>query len=661
MILHIDIETFSSVDIKKSGVYKYVEAKDFEILIIAYAFDTGPVKVIDLENGDKLHPEFSQALLNPKCEKKAHNAVFERLCFTKMGYATSIKDWSCSMVKAAYCGLPLSLDMLSKVLELKHAKLSSGTSLINYFSKPCTATKKNQGRVRNLPKHDFTKWGKYIEYCKRDVEAEREVDLKLSNYVIPNKEKDLYLLDQKINDRGVRIDSDFAKVAVNINSYSSEIFESKIKSLTNVDNPNSPAQLKKWIGEVLKKEITSLDKENTENLLESTSNEIVREVLRCRQKLSKSSIKKYIAMLNCVCSDGRGRGFVQFYGAYRTGRWAGRLVQFHNLVRNNLKDLDTARYAVSEGDYGLIQMLYGDVSNVLSQLIRTALVPSPGKVFAVVDFSSIEARIVAWLAQEYWRLKVFNTHGKIYEASAAAMFNVSIDSITKGSDLRSKGKVAELALGYQGGVGALKQMGGEEMGLLESEMAMLVFRWRLANPKIVKLWKNLESCAKRAVRLNDKSRILSENGHVSFSSDKDYLRVELPSGRELFYKDPEIRTKKVRKPNGDTWEAESITYMGMHQTKKQWCRLDTYGGKLTENITQAIARDILAESMLRLDANSYKIVMHVHDENITEIPNDGTASYHLDKITEIMSRPVSWAKDLPLDAEGYLTPYYKKD
>lgn len=657
--LHIDIETYSSIDIKSCGAYRYLESVDFEILMIAYAFGNDPVQIVDLAQGEKIPIEFLEGLKDPTVKKFAHNATFERQAFLNFGIETPINVWHCSAVHAAYCGLPLSLDMVSKALHFAEdkAKLATGKSLIRYFSIPCKPTKVNGGRTRNLPWHDVDKWEQYKEYCIQDVEVEREIEHRLKDYLIPKTERQLYILDQEINDRGILIDSDMAKKAFKINEDYSKILREEVKHLTGVDNPNSLPQLKKWMGDAIGKEIKSLAKEDVSNLLIEEDNEEVRGVLRLRQMLSKSSINKYTAMLNCICSDSRGHGFFQFYGANRTGRWAGRLVQLQNLTKNYLPDLTLARETVKTGDYKQVELLYGDVSDTLSQLIRTTFVAPRGKTFAVADFSAIEARVTAWLAEENWRIGVFKGHGKIYEASASNMFGVPIDEVD--SALRQRGKVAELALGYQGGVGALTVMDikGE---IPDEEKQGIVDRWRAASPRIVQLWKDIEACAKRAIKLGDGTVVKSKHRGLEFCSNGRVLTIKLPSGRKLFYCNPQIKPKTVRKPNGDTWKAESIVYMGMDQVKKQWTMLDTYGGKLTENIVQAIARDLLADSMLRLDKEGFSIVMHVHDEVVCEVPTVDQEE-DLNIMCNMMGEPVDWAEGLPLAAEGYLTPYYKKD
>lgn len=660
MKLHLDIETYSSVDIRSAGAYKYIESDDFEILMIAYAFDDEPVQIIDLTEGDEDFDILGDALYDPNIEKHAHNATFERLAFRKYGIDTPIGSWRCSAIKATYCGLPLKLKDVSAALHFDDdtAKMSSGKALIRYFCMPCKPTKTNGGRTRNLPEHAPEKWEEFKEYCIRDVIAEREIDNRLSAYEIPEFEQIMYRLDQEINDRGVKIDLALANNACKIDDDYSNITQKRITELTGLDNPNSVSQLKEWMQKATGRVVESMAKENVSTLLENCENKTVQEVLQLRQLSAKTSIKKYTAMLACAGSDGRGRGFFQFYGANRTGRWAGRLVQLQNLARNYLPDLDTARQLAASGNYLDLEMVYGDVSDTLSQLIRTAFVAPEGKTLAVADFSAIEARVIAWLAEEKWRMNVFSTHGKIYEASAAQMFGVPIESVTKGSDLRQKGKVAELALGYQGGVGAMKTMGAEKMGLSESEMDDIVKKWRKASPNIVTLWKDLEGCAKAAIKT--KKPVVSRHRGLVFDYDGYALTIQLPSGRKLFYVEPKIKMKTNRKANGDTWDSEAIMFKGMDQVKKRWGWTDTYGGKLAENIVQAIARDLLAYSIKTLDYKGYKVIMHIHDEVVCEANKD-TAEISLQNMCDLMSLSPLWAQDLRLTADGYITDYYKKD
>jgi len=649
--LHIDIETYSLEDLRTVGAYKYFESIDFEILLVAYAFDNEDIQIVDTAQGEELPEEFIEALIDYRVQKHAHNANFERQAFKAIGYDVPAKQWYCSMIKAAYCGWPLPLAEVSKAMDLGvYGKLTTGRALIKYFCKPCKPSKANGQRSRNFPEHDLEKWDEFRHYCGGDVAAEREVGNRLEKYQIPEFERLNWLLDQKINDRGILIDIPMARNAFDMDTRFSAGITQRVKDITGVDNPGSTAQLKKWLSDAMQKEITTLAKDSIPALIEEAGPGAAADVLNLRKKLAKSSTKKYVAMQNCVCEDGRAHGLFQFYGASRTGRWAGRLIQLQNLPQNHLEDLQGARDVVASGDYDLLGLLYDDLSSVLSQLIRTAFVAREGYTFAVADFGAIEARVIAWLAGEQWRLDIFNSHGKIYEASAAMMFNVPIESVTKGSDMRAKGKVAELALGYQGSIGALTKMGGEDMGLTDTEMRAIVKKWRLANPKIVKLWEGIENCAKIAIKGH--KQIVSKYHGITFDSNKDVLTVKLPSGRKLFYLEPTFTVNK--------WGKQSIQYKGTDQDTKQWTNIDTYGGKLTENIVQAIARDILAYAMDALDKEGFDIVMHVHDEANCEVPVDD-AEDDLRTISNIMGRPVPWAPGLPLIADGYITPFYKKD
>lgn len=650
--LHLDIETFSSVDIRKSGAYKYCQSFDFEIILLAYAFDNDTINIIDLYRED-FPEEFIEALHDPKVEKHAHNANFERNAFRAIGHDIPTGQWHCSAVKSAYCGLPLSLGGVSEALELEEkGKLSTGSALIRYFCIPCKPTKTNGKRFRNMPEHDMEKWEEFKRYCINDVEAEREIGRLLSDYEIPHQERHMYLLDQEINDRGIKVDEEFVTSALHIDAIHSEILGNEIKDLTGVSNPNSAAQLKKWIGEAMGREIKSLAKDVIPDLIEVAESDTVRQVLKLRQKASKTSIKKYDAMLNCVCESGRVHGLFQFYGANRTGRWAGRLVQLQNLPQNHIENLDLARDTILTRDYELATLLYGNVSGTLSELIRTAFVAKKGYTFAVADFSAIEARVIAWLAGEEWRMEVFRSHGKIYEASASKMFSIPIEEITKGSGERQKGKIAELALGYGGSVGALMQMGGESMGLGEAEMRGIVHRWRKSNPAIVLLWTRLEQASIRAVKTRSKVILKNLKG-MAVESDGKVFTILLPSGRKLYYQSPSIGRNQ--------WGAECLMYKGTVQATRKWGNIDTYGGKLTENVIQAIARDLLAFSMINLNSSGFGIVMHVHDEAVAEVPKGGTEDKELDRMCHIMSKAPEWAQDLPLTADGYITDYYRKD
>ena len=649
--LHIDIETYSSTAIKL-GHFKYAESEDFEILLFAYAFNDEPVKCVDLLSGEKIPSRVIKALTNPKIIKIAHNAAFEKNCLRIAGFNIVEDQWFCSQVKAAYCGWPLSLGKISEAMQLgTFGKSSEGRALIRYFCMPCKPTITNGGRTRNYPYHNLEKWKRFIQYCIQDVVAERHICGILKPFKIPYFERELYLLDQKINQLGVRVDTQMAANAIKIDNTIKERLLLRIKNLTGIEKPNSGKALKAWLKKMLGREIESLSAKELPKVLASITDPTVLEVLELKQRASRTSTTKYKTVINCVGKDQRIRGLLQFYGANRTGRWAGRLLQVQNLKRNYINNLDEMRTLVKDGNLENIELFYDDVSDILSQLIRTTIIPAKGKTFAVADFSAIEARVLAWLANEQWRLDVFNTHGKIYEASASKMFSVPIEQITKTSDYRYKGKVAELALGYQGAVGALKIMGAEKMGLSETEMENIKIAWRKANRKIVQLWHEVEKLCLKAV-LNKNRVFKTESGFLKFCYDGKYLKIKLPSGRLLFYIDPQIGTGKFGKP--------ALTYMGVDQFTKKWVRLDTYGGKLIENICQAVARDLLAESMIRLDNKNYVLSMHVHDEVLAEVPiKNGEKT--LKNICAIMGECVSWAPGLPLCADGYLTPYYKKD
>lgn len=655
--LFIDVETFSSVDIKECGAYKYIASPDFEILICSYAFGDDSVKVIDLASGESFPEEFIQALHDPTCLKVAHNAVFERKCFERVGIYTKISEWYCTAVKAAYCGLPLSLDQVSKTLDLTDKKLDTGKNLIKYFSCPCKPTKVNGGRTRNYPDDAPEKWAMYKEYNLYDVLAEREIYRKLEKYEIPDIERQLYVVDQRINDRGVMIDRELAESAIYVDNAYSEYLTKQAKSITHLENPKSAVQMKKWITSVTGLNITSLAKEVIPDVLEQVKDyPSVINALEIYQKLSKTSVKKYSKMINCATSDDRVRGTFQFYGANRTGRWAGRLLQLQNLSKNHFADIDTPRDLIRHREWEAVEMLYGDVADVLSQLVRTALIAPEGCTFSVADFSAIEARVISWLANEKWRMDVFRGDGKIYEATGSKMFGVPISAITKGSALRDKSKISELALGYEGSLGALRRMGGERLGLSDAEMISLVKKWRTANPAIVAMWHEIEQCAHEAVRYHRKVRGTCRN--LIFDCDDKFLTITLPSGRKLFYAGPHFKDKKIGK---STMPTKVLCYYGIVQDTKQWGEIDTYGGKLTENIVQAIARDLIGYSMMQLGKAGYKIVAHIHDECISEIPADGKEQQYYDVMVAIMSTPPSWASDLPLRADGYITPYYKKD
>lgn len=654
--LFIDVETYSSVDIKESGAYKYIESPDFEILIIGYALDDSPVKIVDLAQGEEMPEELEEALLDPDCVKVAHNAVFERLCFKRVGYDVPAEQWYCTSVKAAYCGLPLSLDGVSKALNLTDKKLDTGKALIKYFSCPCKATRVNGMRTRNYPEHAPEKWEMYKEYNKYDVLAEREIFKKLEDYIIPDIERHMYVLDQNINDRGILIDMELAESAIAVDNTYTSILTQHAQQLTGLENPNSPVQIRQWIEKTTGCVVMSLSKETMPDLMKEFADyPDVIELLNIRKKLSKTSIKKYYAMLNCAMKDHRVRGTFQFYGANRTGRWAGRLLQLQNLSKNHISHIEVPREMIRARDWESVEMMYDDVADILSQLVRTALIASPGKVFSVADFSAIEARVISWLANEKWRMDVFRGDGKIYEATGAKMFNVQISAITKGSVLRDKSKISELALGYEGSLGALKRMGGERMGLSDTEMMSLVRKWRSANPAIVDMWKEIDEASKEAVRYQRPVSCTCRN--IIFDCNGEFMTIQLPSGRKLFYYGPKFKDKKIGR---STMPTRVLCYQGVVQETKQWGEIDTYGGKLTENIVQAISRDLLGNSMLNLETNDYHPVCHIHDEVLCEVPEENAQAYY-EEMASIMGTPPEWASDLPLRADGYTTPFYLKD
>ena len=657
--LSIDVETFSDVDLKKCGVYKYAESPDFEILLFGVSVDGGEVTVYDLTSGDTVPEEIIKALSDDSVIKWAYNASFERICLSvwlRRNYpqyfsSYSIEEdtvrnyldpssWRCSLVWGAYMGLPLSLEGIGKVLKLENQKMAEGKALIRYFCVPCKPTKANGGRTRNLPEHDPVKWSTFIAYNKRDVETEMAIQQKLSKFPVPDFLWEEYHLDQEINDRGIQLDMVLVEQAIAIDERSREELSAKMQQLTALENPNSVQQMKEWLTKH-GLEVDSLDKKAVKELLKTAPPELA-EVLELRRQLAKSSVKKYQAMQNAVCADGRARGMFQFYGANRSGRWAGRLIQLQNLPQNHMTHLEDARRLVRAGDYALLSALYDSVPEVLSELIRTAFVPRDGYKFIVSDFSAIEARVLSFLASESWRLKVFAENGDIYCASASAMFHVPVEKHGQNSHLRQKGKIAELALGYGGSVGALKSMGALEMGLAEEELQPLVDAWRTSNPNIVQLWWDVDNAVKTTVR----QRLDTETHGIRFRYRSGMLFIILPSGRQLCYVKPKMGTNKF---GGD-----SVTYEGVGSTKK-WERIETYGPKFVENIVQAVSRDILMYAIRTL--SHCFIVGHVHDELIIEC----SMGVSLDAVCEQMGRTPPWIKGLNLRADGYETMFYKKD
>ena len=657
--LSLDVETFSDVDLKKCGVYKYAESSDFEILLFGVSVDGGEVTVYDLASGDTVPEEIIRALADDSVIKWAYNASFERVCLSvwlRRNYpqyfsSYSIEDdtvrnyldpssWRCSLVWGAYMGLPLSLEGIGKVLKLENQKMAEGKALIRYFCVPCKPTKANGGRMRNLPEHDPVKWSTFIAYNKRDVETEMAIQQKLSKFPVPDFLWEEYHLDQEINDRGIQLDMVLVEQAIAIDDRSREELSAKMRQLTALENPNSVQQMKEWLTKH-GLEVDSLDKKAVKELLKTAPPELA-EVLELRRQLAKSSVKKYQAMQNAVCADGRARGMFQFYGANRSGRWAGRLIQLQNLPQNHMTHLEDARRLVRAGDYALLSALYDSVPEVLSELIRTAFVPRDGYKFIVSDFSAIEARVLSFLAGESWRLKVFAENGDIYCASASAMFHVPVEKHGQNAHLRQKGKIAELALGYGGSVGALKSMGALEMGLAEEELQPLVDAWRTSNPNIVQLWWDVDNAVKTTVR----QRLDTETHGIRFRYRSGMLFIILPSGRQLCYVKPKMGTNK--------FGGESVTYEGVGSTKK-WERIESYGPKFTENVVQAISRDILMYAIRTL--SHCFIVGHVHDELIIECGMDVS----LDAVCEQMGRTPPWIKGLNLRADGYETMFYKKD
>lgn len=667
--LRIDLETFSSVDLRKCGMHRYVESPDFEVMLFAYAFDNEPVQVVDLLQGEPLPPEVETAIFDPNVIKTAYNAAFELACLGRhFGRALDPVQWRCTSVHALYLGLPGNLADVGKVVGLPEdqQKKRSGSALIRYFCIPCKPTKANMGRTRNRPIHDREKWRLFKDYCAGDVVAEREIANRLAKFPVPDKEQRLWALDQRMNNKGVTIDRTLVESAIVCDQIYKQRLTNEAIQLTGLSNPNSRNQLLAWLIVEDGTDVDDLTKKTVPTILKSTESHVVHRVMELRQQLAKTSVSKYHAMQRSACDDAAVRGLTQFYGANRTGRWAGRLVQVQNLPQNKLKDIDLARNLMKARDYDAIETLYGNVFDTMSQLIRTAFVARPGHKFVIVDFSAIEARVVAWLAWCQWRLDVFNTHGKIYEASAEQMFKLPPGSVDKKSPYRFKGKVAELALGYQGGAGALKTMGALDMGLTEDELEPIKVAWREANPEVVQFWYDCEGAAKTAVaqKTSVNLPIAGKRSSLVFSWESGFLFIRLPSGRRLAYVKPRIEAEDLyrEKSDGSKFQiarAGSLTYEGLDQKTKQWTRVATYGGKLVENITQAIARDLLSEAMLALDDEGFTLLTTVHDEVVCEELIDGPRDVHLAE--QIMGRPIPWAKDLPLRGDGFETPYYMKE
>lgn len=657
--LSIDLETYSDVDIKKCGNYKYAESPNFEILLFAVSVNNEPVTVYDLANGEELPEEILKALIDDSVTKWAFNAAFERICLSWWmkrhtpehfkGYGSE-KDstrnylnpvsWKCSMIWSAYMGLPLSLEGVGTVLKLENQKMKEGKDLIRYFCVPCKPTKTNGGRTRNLPEHAPEKWELFKSYNKRDVEVELAIKQKLTKFPVPDFLWKEYHLDQIINDRGIMLDMDLVENAIAFDERSKSELTAAMQKITNLENPNSVTQMKQWLSEN-GIDTESLGKKDVKNMLANTSGP-VREALSLRLQLAKSSVKKYQAMQNAVCNDGRAHGMFQFYGANRSGRWAGRLIQLQNLPQNHMKDLADARELVRSGDYETLDLLYDDIPDTLSQLIRTAFIPKPGYKFIVSDFSAIEARVLSYLAGETWRSKVFAEGKDIYCASASQMFGVPVEKHGINSHLRQKGKIAELALGYGGSIGALTSMGALDMGLTEEELQPLVNAWRSSNPHIVQFWWDVDRCVKDTI----KQRIPTQTHGIKFSYKSSILFIHLPSGRNLCYIKPKLGENR--------FGGESVTYEGIGATRK-WERIESYGPKFVENIVQAISRDLLMHAMGTL--SDQLICGHVHDEVIIEC----TQEVPVESICNLMGQPPDWMKDILLRADGYTCQYYQKD
>lgn len=653
--LSIDIETRSSIDIGKAGLYRYAQSDDFKILLFAYRFKDDAVQIVDLEQGEKIPDEVVAALKDPETVKHAYNAAFEWYCLNRAGYVTPLEQWRCTMIHGLYCGYTAGLDATGKAIGLPQdkRKLATGKALIRYFCVPCKPTKSNGNRTWNLPRHAPEKWELFKEYCRQDVVTESEILRRLDAFPVPDEEEKLWQMDIRMNAFGVKVDTALIDGALQVNEQSTVLLENEARKLTGLENPNSSAQLLNWVHEN-RVEMENLQKATVSEKLSAELPENVRRALEIRQQLGKTSIKKYVAMDTAKGSDDRVRGLTQYYGANRTGRWAGRLVQMQNLPRNYIKTLDYARKLVKERNYAGIKLLYGNVPDTLSQLIRTAFIPSEGNKFVVADFSAIEARVIAWLAGETWVNEVFATHGKIYEATASQMFHVPIEKIAKGNPeyaLRQKGKVATLALGYQGGSNALIAMGALNMGLTEEELPDIVQRWRTANPRIRDLWYAVEEAALAVMQTAQPQAIynLIFNLESDIVYGQSFLTVQLPSGRKLYYPKPFLKENQFGKM--------AIHYYTVGQQTRKWEVTSTYGGKMTENIVQAIARDCLAETLRRIDAKGLQVVFHVHDEVIIDAPAGTT----VEEICDLMAEPIAWAPGLILKGAGFEGNYYMKD
>lgn len=641
--LAIDIETYSDVSLPDCGVHRYATSEQFEILLFAYSLNDEPTKIIDLASGEKMPDELMKLLTDDSVIKTAYNAAFERNCINRyFGLSLKPEGWRCTLVQASMLSLPLSLEGVGEALNLDKKKMSEGKELIRFFCMPCKPSKSNGGRTRNLPSDDPERWELFKTYCIRDVDVEKQIRNKLSKFPIPDREQKLYCMDQRINDRGIMVDPELITHAVACDLLYKETATKKAYEISGLENLNSVAQLKGWLA---RKgiEIDSLAKAAVEELVENTDGDVA-EMMKLRLALSKTSVKKYEAMERSVCSDGRVHGLLQFYGANRTGRWAGRLVQIHNLPQNHMEDLELARSIVKEGRYDLVELLYDSIPDVLSELIRTAFVAKPGCRFIVSDFSAIEARVMGYLAGEGWVMEEFRGAGKIYEQTASKMFHIPIEEITKGSPYRARGKVASLACQYGGAEGALISMGALNF-VEEDELKGLVQSWRTANPHIVNYWYEIDGAVKAAV----KERKMTTVGRVTVYYQSGMLKIALPSGRVLSYVRPRMTVNR--------FGSESVSYEGVG-TNRKWIRIESYGAKFCENIVQATARDVLAEAMLRLEKKGFDIVCHIHDEVVLEVP-EGTSS--VEEVNEIMAVCPDWCEGLPLKAAGFESPFYKKD